>query len=209
MQEDISKVPEKREQSNLKIIDPAGILITEHNLHKRGNKELYGDTFDSIRAAIEAGKADEIPPIVALQNPFDSIDKATEAYKKFTEEVPRQGGEQFENEDEVLREILEQNVLLCYNGNRRLEEFQKAKIPIKAFVITSQEEYEQMPAQERRIPDSLKAERPTQYQVDQDYVQSYLQLLDDVVYVHAKRKHFDNFDAKGFLAERRKRNLQS
>jgi len=172
-------------------VDSENVLITEHNLHKRGNRELYGDTFSSVRTAIESGKADEIPPIVALQNPFPSLDKTVQAYQKYTQAVPRQGGQHYEHEEEVLREILEQNALLCYNGNRRLEKFQKARIPIRAFVVTSQEEYDQMPAEERRIPERLKSERPTQYEIDQNFVLSYLGLLDDVVYLHAEKRHWD------------------
>src|SRR3989344_2935630 len=162
-------------------VDSGTILVTEHNVQKnhREYPELFGDTQVRVRSAIEAGKIDEIPPIVALQNPFPSIDRTIEAYKKYTQAIPRQGGQHYEHEEEVLRELLEQNALLCYNGNRRLEEFQKAGIPTRAFVITSQEEYDQMPAEERRIPERLKAERLAQYKIDQNYILSYLNLLDD------------------------------
>ena len=174
-------------------VDSRIILITEHNIKKDYRKypELYSDTSERVRSAVETRKFDEIPPIVALQNPFGSIEKAVEAYEQFTKSVPRQGGQHFKEEDIVLRELLEQNPLLCYNGNRRLEEFQRAGLPIKAFVITSQGEYDQMPQEERRVPERLKAERPTQYQIDQNYVLSYLRLLDDVVYIHAEKRHWD------------------
>jgi hypothetical protein len=174
-------------------VDSASVLITEHNVSKDYRKfpELYADTPRKVRTAIESGKTDEIPPIVALQNPFSSLDKTVQAYQQYTQAVPRQGGQHYEHEEKVLRDILEQNALLCYNGNRRLEEFQRAGIPIRAFVITSQEEYDQMPAEERRIPESWKSKRPSQYEIDQNYVLSYLGLLDDVVYIHAEKKHWD------------------
>ena len=174
-------------------VDSRTILITEHNIKKdyRKYSELYSDTSERVRSAIQAGKLDKIPPIVTLQNPFPSIDKTIEAYNQYTKAVPRQGGQHYQNEAEILREILGQNLLLCYNGNRRLEEFQRAGIPIRAFVIASQEEYDQMPQEERRIPEKLKAERPTQYQINQNYVLSYLGLLDDVVFIHAEKGHWD------------------
>lgn len=188
-------------------VDPASIFITEDNVSQdyKIHPELYADTHLRVRTAIESGKANEIPPIVALQNPFSSIDQTVQAYQGYTKAVPRQGGQHYEHEDEVLREILEQNAILCYNGNRRLEGFQRAGIPIKAFVITSQEEYDQMPAEERRIPERLKDKRPIQYEIDQRYVPSYLGLLDDVVYIHAKKRHGDNFDAGKLLAQMRER----
>ncbi|MBI2543590.1 MAG: hypothetical protein HYW24_05400 [Candidatus Aenigmarchaeota archaeon] len=173
-----------------KIVDSANILITEDNILKH-NRELYGDTFHSIRYAIKTGKADEIPPIVVLQNPFDSIDETVQFYKRYAGAVPRRGIHDYEREDEILRETLKRNALLCYNGNRRLEEFQRVGIPIRAFVITSQEEYDIMPTEERRVPERLKTEMPTQYVIDQRYDLSYLGLLDDVVSIEAERRHWD------------------
>jgi len=146
-------------------IDSNSVLITEHNSAKRKYPELYGDTPTEVREAIEKGKISEIPPIVALQNPFQSIDRTIEAYQQYTQAIPRQGEGHYEHEDAVLREILQQNSLLCYNGNRRLEEFQRAIIPIRAFVIASQEEYTQKPEQERRIPERLKAKMPAKCQL--------------------------------------------
>lgn len=190
-----------------KTVDCNDILITEHNISKDYRKfpELYANTPQRVRGAIEKGQASEIPPIVALQNPFDTTERTTEAYSQYTQAVPRQGGRHFENEDQVLNEILGQNLLLCYNGNRRLEQFQKAGLPIKALVITSQEEYDQMPKEERRIPEELKDKKPTLYQIDQNYVLSYLGLLDDVVYIEAEKKHWQNFDGAKLLAEMRER----
>lgn len=174
-------------------VDSRTIVVTEHNVQKdyRRYPELYVDTPRRVRLAIEAGKLDEVPPIVALQNPFPSLDKTIKAYEEYAKSVPRQGGQHYPNEAEILIEILGQNPLLCYNGNRRLEEFQKARLPIRVFVITSQEEYTQMPSQERIIPKTLKAERPTQYQIDQNYVLSYLGLLDNVVYIQAEKRNWD------------------
>ena len=188
-------------------VDSRTILVTEYNVQKDYRKypELYADTPRRVKLAIEAGKSNEIPPIVVLQNPFKSIEKTVEAYEEFTKAVPRQGGQHYRDEDKVVREILEQNSLLCYNGNRRLEEFQRAGISIRAFVITSQEEYDQMPQEERRIPERLKAERTAQYKIDQNYILSYLGLLDDVVYIAAQRKHWDTFDTKKLLVEMRER----
>ena len=188
-------------------VDSRAILITEHNVQKDYRKypELFSDTPDKVRSAIETGKLDEIPPIVALQNPFSSIEKTVEAYEKFTMDTPRPGGQHYQNEDEVLKEILRQNPLLCYNGNIRLEEFQRARLPIRAFVITSQEEYDKMPQEERRIPEKLKAERPAQYKIDQNYVLSYLGLLDDVVYIQAEKRHWDSLDTGKLLVEMRER----
>ena len=122
-------------------VDSSSILITEHNVSKDYKRypELYGDTPLRVRTAIESGKTDEIPSIIALQNPFSSLDQTVQAYQQYTQAVPRQGGQYYEYGKEVLRDILEQNALLCYNGNRRLEEFQRAGIPIRAFVIISQE----------------------------------------------------------------------
>ena len=190
-----------------KIIDPKSVLITEHNVSKDYRKfpELYSDTPVRVREAVESGRAEQIPPIVTLQNPFRSINETTEAYQRYTQAVPRQGGQHYEHEDEVLKEILEQNALLCYNGNRRLEQFQRARIPIRAFVITSQEDYEQMPQEERRIPEELKDKQSTQYQIDENYVLSYLGLLDDVVYIQAEKRHWQNFDSKKLLTEMRER----
>ena len=188
-------------------VDSRAILITEHNVQKDYRKypELFANTPERVMSAIEAGKLDEIPPIVVLQSPFPSLDYAVRAYQKYTEAVPRQGGQHYEHEEEVLREILEQNALLCYNGNRRLEEFQIAGIPIRAFVITSQEEYDKMPQEERRIPERLKAEKPVQYKIDQNYVLAYLGLLDEVVYIVAQRRHWDTFDTKKLLVEMREK----
>jgi len=181
-----------------RMVDSRTILVTEHNVQKdhRRYPELFTDTPERVMSAIEAGKFDEIPPIVVLQNPFGSIEKAVEAYEQFTKSVPRRGWQHFKEEDIVLRELLEQNPLLCYNGNRRLEEFQRAGLPIKAFVITSQGEYDQLPQEERRVDERLKAEILTQYQIDQNYVLSYLGLLDDAVYIHAEKRHWDRILAE-------------
>ena len=190
-----------------KTIDSKSVLVTEHNVSKDYKKfpELYANTPQRVREAIESGRTEQISPIVVLQNPFDSIERTSEAYQKYTQSVPRQGGRHFENEDQVLKDVLEQNHLLCYNGNRRLEQFQRARFPIRAFVITSQEDYEQMPQEERRIPEELKDKRPTQYQINQNYILSYLGLLDDVVYIQAEERHWQSFDGAKSLAEMRER----
>ncbi len=59
---------EQRKITPLEIqeLDSKTILITEHN-KKRGNKELFGDTYHSVRSAIESGRTDEIPPIVVFK----------------------------------------------------------------------------------------------------------------------------------------------
>jgi len=75
-----------------------------------------------------------------------------------------------------------------------LEEFQRAKIPIRAYVIKSQNEFSQIPPEEKRIPEGVKDERPAQYKIDQEYQLAYLALLDDVVYILAEKRHWDNFD---------------
>ena len=195
-----------------KTVDSKSVLVTEHNVSKGYKKfpELYTNTPQRVREAIESGKTEQIPPIVALQNPFDSIERTSEAYQQYAQAVPRQGRRHFENEDQVLREVLEQNHLLCYNGNRRLEQFQRSSAPIRALVITSQEDYEQMPQEERRISEELKDKRPTQYQINQNYILSYLGLLDDIVYIQAEERHQQNFDGAKLLAEiREKRKKKS
>ncbi len=90
-------------------------------------------------------------------------------------------------------------MLLCYNGNRRLKEFQRAVRPIKAFVIRSQEEFANIPQEEKRIPEDVKDERPAQYQIDQNYFLSFLLLLDDIVYITAEKRYYDNLDTKAVL----------
>lgn len=202
---------ERKENLPLEVrtLDPASVMITEHNIQKRGNKDLFGDTFRSVRDAIETGRESEIPPIVVFQSPFNSIEEAIQAYQKFTRACPRQGGQHFDNESDILREILGQSpLLLCYNGNRRLEEFQRAKLVIGAYVIKSQEEFARIPQDERRIPDKVKDERPTQHQIDQNYLLSFLQLLDDVVYIAAEKRYYDSLDMSEALRkmqERRKK----
>jgi len=187
-------------------LDSASIIISEYNLAKCRSEN---DTPMSVKSAIKSGKAGEISPIVVLKNPFNSVEETIEEYQKFIQEFPREGPGQerfhYKQEEKVLREILEQNSLLCYNGNIRLEEFQKAGISIRAFVITSKEEYRQMPEQERRVPKRLKSERPTQYRIDQDYVLSYLAILDDVVLLKARELHYDSFNAEKELASQRAR----
>lgn len=76
---------ERREKLPLKVqtLDSTTVMITEHNAQKRGNKEFFGDTFGSVRNAIETGKANEIPPIVVLQSPFISVEEARKMYQKF------------------------------------------------------------------------------------------------------------------------------
>jgi hypothetical protein len=179
-------------------LDSKIVMITEHNTQKRSNKDFSGDTFASVRSAINASKADKIPPIVVFQNPFNSIDKTIRAYQEFTKAYPRQGNWHFDNEPDILKEILDQSsLLLCYNGNRRLEEFQRAELAIRAYVIESQEEFALIPHEERRIPDRVKDESPTQYQIDQNYLLSFLQLLDDVVFLAAEKRYYDSLDTKG------------
>ncbi|PJB87635.1 hypothetical protein CO083_05930, partial [Candidatus Roizmanbacteria bacterium CG_4_9_14_0_8_um_filter_34_12] len=173
---------------------PTTILITEHNVLKRRDKEIFGDTFDRLRIALDSGKISDIPPIVVFQNPFVSIEDTVEAYQNYIKVYPRQGGQHYDHEDDVLKEVLGRNALLCYNGNRRLEEFQRAKIPIRAYVIKSQNEFSQIPPEEKRIPEGVKDERPAQYKIDQEYQLAYLALLDDVVYILAEKRHWDNFD---------------
>ena len=186
-----------------KVVDSEKVIITEHSASKdyRRFPELYADTSVTIRESIKSGRTDKIPPIVAFYNPFGSKDKTIEAYKKYKEAVPREGEKSYECEDEVLKQVLEQDTLLCYNGNRRLEEFQKARLPIRAFVICTQEEYNQIPEEERRIPEHLKEERPIQHRIDENFVLSYLRLLDDVIYIQAEKRHWDNFDSKKLLAD--------
>lgn len=43
------------------------------------------------------------------------------------------------------------------------------KIPIRAYVIKSQNEFSQIPPEEKRIPEGVKDERPAQYKIDQEY----------------------------------------
>jgi hypothetical protein len=192
-----------------KTVDSASILISEYNLNKHTGED---DTFQRVRTAIESGDTSQIPPIVALQNPFGSIEETIQAYQAHTRDFPRHNCENFEHEDEVLGEILKHNYVLCYNGNRRLEEHQKAKIPINTFVITSQEEYALMPKEERRIPEKPESMRPEvqqQYEIDQNYVSSYLAILDEIVRLQAKKKHYDSFDAKKELSNRRLKTKKS
>ncbi|OIP84579.1 hypothetical protein AUK04_02220 [Candidatus Roizmanbacteria bacterium CG2_30_33_16] len=193
------EAPDNFEQGktpNLEVetLDPTTILITEHNVLKRRDKEIFGDTFDRLRIALDSGKISDIPPIVVFQNPFVSIEDTVEAYQNYIKVYPRQGGQHYDHEDDVLKEVLGRNALLCYNGNRRLEEFQRAKIPIRAYVIKSQNEFSQIPPEEKRIPEGVKDERPAQYKIDQEYQLAYLALLDDVVYILAEKRHWDNFD---------------
>ena len=62
---------------------PTTILITEHNVLKRRDKEIFGDTFDRLRIALDSGKISDIPPIVVFQNPFVSIEDTVEAYQNY------------------------------------------------------------------------------------------------------------------------------
>ena len=189
----------------IKVLDSNRILITEHKLSDCLRNEIYGNTFHEYAVAIKSGKKDKIPAIIALQNPFDSIDDAVLAYKKYVESVPRQGGVYYAQEESILREILDQNILLCYNGNRRLTAFQNAKLPIKVLLITSQEEYDMIPEKERRIRVELKDKSPVRYQIDKNYVLSFLSLLDDAVYIHAEKRHFDYLDTGKLIAEMKER----
>lgn len=166
------------------------ILITEHNAVK--NSQYFpwnNNTPGRVIESIKSWNTEAIPPIVALKNPFLSIEKTIEAYELFKKHFKRAGWRTFDNEREILISILESNKLLCYNWNRRLEQFQKAWISIKTNVVTTQEEYTSIPEEEKRVPESLKDEKPNYYQQDQSFILSYLMLLDDVVYIESEKKH--------------------
>lgn len=195
-------------------VESGTILITENNAIKDYIKypEIYSNTPERVREAIKQGKIDGIPPIVVLKSPFDTIEKLIEAYLEYTKAIPRMGEQHYRDEDKVLQEILGQNLLLCYNGNRRLEGFQKAGIPIRAFVITSQEEYDQIPEKERRTHERLKDKKSLRCQIDQNYVLSYLSLLDDAVYIRAGNRYWETLDTKQLLIdmlERRRKRIEN
>lgn len=171
-------------------INSNNILITEHNAVKNSKHFPWNNNTPSrVREAIKNWNTNTIPPIVALKNPFPSIEKTIEAYKLFRKYFKRSGWIIFDNESETIVSILESNKLLCYNWNRRLEQFQKAWIPIKTNIITTQEEYTIIPDEEKRVPESLKDEKINYYQQDQNFILSYLMLLDDVVYIESEKKH--------------------
>lgn len=173
-------------------LDSGLIMIVERGLDGFYRKfPGYTDTPSSVREALESGREIKVPPIVSLKNPFPLVDKAKEAYKLFKERF-RSGSDFYrESEQEVLEEIMSCNPLLCYNGNRRLTEFQKADKPVRTYVITSQEEFDQIPAKEKRVPEEKKEQNPAEYEIDQNYILSYLRCLEFVVHNMAAARHQD------------------
>ena len=173
-------------------LDSGFILLVERGLDSTYRKlPGYTDTPSSVREAISAGKEAEIPPIVSLKNPFPSIDKAKEAYAQFKEQM-RPGDDFYrESEQEVLEEILACNPVICYNGNRRLTEFQKAGKSIQSYVISSQEEFDQIPEKEKKFSEEGKEQNPVEYEIDQNYILSYLVCLEFVVHNQAVARHQD------------------
>lgn len=172
------------------LINANQILITEYNAIKNSQHYPWNNNTPSrVKEALNNWNYDAIPPIVALKNPFSSIEKTIEAYELFKKSLKRARQRTYDNESEILKSILESNKLLCYNWNRRLEQFQKAWIPIKTNIVTTQGEYSNIPEEEKRIPETLKDERPEYYQQDQSFILSYLILLDDVVYLESEKKY--------------------
>ena len=175
-------------------LDSGLILIVEKGLDGFYRRfPGYTDTPSLVRKALENGREVEVPPIVSLKNPFPSVDKAKEAYTLFKERF-RLGDDFYrETEQEVFEEILGCNPLLCYSGNRRLTEFQKAGKPIRSYVINSQEEFDQIPAEEKIVPEEQKEQNPAGYEIDRNYILSYLRCLEFVVHNKAVARHQDRF----------------
>lgn len=189
------------------------ILITEDNSSKRNPLlgELNDNTTGSIRKAIERNEIENIPPIIVLCPPL--INKIKEGYELFKSQFKRLGNRKYSSEEEIFNKLLEENpnLLLCYNGNRRLEQHQIADIEINAILISNQEEYDKIPENELRVPHELKNEKPSQYFVDRHYVLAYFSLLDDVVLLKSSKyeteKGFDKLkDAQKERLERRRKN---
>lgn len=192
----------------IEILDSTHVLVTEHNISKDPRKfpELYEDTKGRVVNAIKAEQTNKIPPIVVLSNPFDSVEKTVEAYRKFIKVHPRRGSQHYGNEKDVLNEIINLNpLLLCYNGNRRLEGFRVRGFKIRAYVIRSQEEFNQIPQEERRIPERIEDEDQTRYQIDQNYCLSFLLLLDGAVYITAQERYYRDLDTSEALKNMWKR----
>ena len=188
--------------SNVITVEPNKITATETN-----DSRFKGTgTQLSVRNAIEEGKQGDILPIITLKNPFSSIDQAVKVYREFTQQFSRPGGQHYEGEERILHDLLgNPDLLLCYNGHRRLAEFKRAGISIKTIAIRSQEQFDRIPEDEKRFPDSKKNERTLDYQIDRNYQLTFIRLIDDVVFLTAKAQAWDSLDTSELLAKMRQR----
>jgi len=174
-----------------KILEPNEITITEYNADKSPLKypRIYEFTQYTVKDAINSGKSDLIPPIVAIKNPFKSKESIRAAYQASRNHFAFIYEDFYKKyEPEILESLLDENLLLCYNGNRRLEEFQKANHSIAAYVITNPEEFEQIPKKEI-VPRFEEV-------AGKNYYSTFMFLLHRLVSDKSRQRHYEQIFKK-------------
>jgi len=186
-----------------RILDSGKILITEDNEQKNPDKfpGLHRDTPNTIRKSLEKGRNEKIPPIYILKNPYHSIEKTIKSYEELKELILESSDTSVnevkpafqldETEKSLLTQLLGDESFLCYNGNRRLEQFQRQGLPIRAFVIASQNDYEAIPIEEKRAnradnPDK-KNYNPIFTEISKNYNLAYLLVLMGAIKIQKNR----------------------
>ena len=166
-----------------RMVDASRIVVTEDNTYKEENRDIFGDTRASVGEAIVNGRASDVPPIVVFHCPYDNLSAAIDEYTRYI--LIRYNEGVSEEDKRGIKEIFENRLLLCYNGHRRLEEFQKAGAQISAYVINSQEQFLKIPEEERRFPkgilDRCSYKEELDEVIDSNYELSYLSMLRDAI----------------------------
>ncbi len=166
---------------NLQVRPSREILITEDPSTKKWAIKvgIVEPGYEMIRRGVSSGNLEIIPPIFALQFPYD-VETCMQRHADYVSNGPR--FKRFGREPEVLVRLLEADPLpwVCYNGNKRLEVFQESDLPMRAFVITNDSEFDQIPVLERRRLFSLPV-------LTEKYPDCFIELLDAAVRIEAKK----------------------
>jgi hypothetical protein len=164
----------------VKLIDSSLILSSGSTFRKKSEypSQLRESRTKAIES-LEAGKPEDIEPIIVLKNPYETLEQMKQVYEAFKRNFPEHTF--LINEDEIMKEIFDGKHLICYNGNIRLEEFQKRKMQARAMVVDSQESFAKIPGEEKIIPEEMKFAMPQIYTMDQNYEMAYVMTLRNAI----------------------------
>lgn len=132
-------------------IESDKIFIVEDNLSKKKNSHfgLFShDTFKKVEKAFEEGKDNEIPPIVVMKRNF-TFQYFKELYFLLIKEgILKFDFEKVFNKD-IIEKLIEQYEYIVYEGNSRLEIFQKHNKKIKAYIMKQDSDFQKVPEEEQ------------------------------------------------------------
>jgi len=196
-------------------LDSNKILLVEDNIGKRRSIHLgmSPNNFSSINQAFEFGNEKQIPPIVIMQR-----NKDFESFKEMYFLLIRKEILKFANSNafnlNLIEEIIKKYEFIVYEGNSRLEIFQKHNSLIKAYLVKSDSDLMDIPKEEQN-PNVLSY----RIKLVQEFISKckeanitlsvfesfYFLFFHDGTQIICEKKHQENFFEKITKYERRKK----